>query len=335
MHLVKLFHSEQRGDTIVEVLIALAVLGSALGLSYATANRSLAGARQAQEHSEALQIAQGQLELLRSQATANPGLFTTGHPTYFCMDTAGLHNFSSNIHSASDLQDPANYDAACRGIGNGQFYNVSINDGINVDAQGNDDGTGNFTVSVIWDDVRTTGKDNVTLVYRLHQANATTNVANGGGITPSSAVLEDTGLAPQSVYGGTAPNTYLCYGSTPDANVAGGNGQSYIFCSSGTATGNVTAANPTSSITVYAREDQYNLPGDIEDAQMSVTAGGVTQVFPVTNTSGFSPYTITLGGPLAPNTYPVQIKLLNDNCCGPPGNYQDINLYIDKVLFNP
>ena len=41
----------QRGDTIIEVLIVLAVLGLAIGITYATANRSILNARQAQESS--------------------------------------------------------------------------------------------------------------------------------------------------------------------------------------------------------------------------------------------------------------------------------------------
>src|SRR5690606_3729104 len=55
-----------RGDTIVEVMVVLAILGLALSISYATANRSLIQTRQAQENAEATEIARGQVEALRT-----------------------------------------------------------------------------------------------------------------------------------------------------------------------------------------------------------------------------------------------------------------------------
>ncbi len=64
----------QRGDTIVEVMVVLAVLGLAMGISYATANRSLKNTRQAQENSEATALVKAQIEQLRSLAsTEQPG----------------------------------------------------------------------------------------------------------------------------------------------------------------------------------------------------------------------------------------------------------------------
>ena len=58
----------ERGDTIVEVMIVLAILGLAIGIAYSTANRSLLNARQAQENARATEIAQGQVEALVSLA---------------------------------------------------------------------------------------------------------------------------------------------------------------------------------------------------------------------------------------------------------------------------
>ena len=60
------FNSSQRGDTIVEVLIAMAVASSVLGITYATMNRNLLITRGAQERTEAAKLAQGQLEILKS-----------------------------------------------------------------------------------------------------------------------------------------------------------------------------------------------------------------------------------------------------------------------------
>lgn len=62
---MRLFQSN-RGDTIVEVLLALAVLGSVIVGAYSIATRSLNGVRVAQERSEATKIAEGQIESLKA-----------------------------------------------------------------------------------------------------------------------------------------------------------------------------------------------------------------------------------------------------------------------------
>jgi type II secretory pathway pseudopilin PulG len=53
------------GDTIVEVLICLAIMGFTLGAAYSIANRSLLSIRDAQERGEATKYAEIQLERLR------------------------------------------------------------------------------------------------------------------------------------------------------------------------------------------------------------------------------------------------------------------------------
>ncbi len=69
---------------MVEVLICLAILGLAISISYTTANRSLLVARNAQEHSAALQYLNSQVELARADAT-DANIYTSGT---FCMDSA-------------------------------------------------------------------------------------------------------------------------------------------------------------------------------------------------------------------------------------------------------
>ncbi len=54
-----------RGDTIVEVMLALVVMSVAIGVSYGVANRSLKGMRIAQERGEATKIAESQAERLK------------------------------------------------------------------------------------------------------------------------------------------------------------------------------------------------------------------------------------------------------------------------------
>jgi prepilin-type N-terminal cleavage/methylation domain-containing protein len=61
----------QSGDTIVEVLIAIVVVSMVLVAAYVTTTRSVNGIQDTEEHSEALQLAQTQLEFLHN-ATALP-----------------------------------------------------------------------------------------------------------------------------------------------------------------------------------------------------------------------------------------------------------------------
>lgn len=156
----------QSGDTIVEVIIVLAVLGLAIGISYATANRSLQATRQAEENTQATEILQGQLESLRSYAGINDS--ANSHYVYqasnaFCIDSTGnvvkstmLSNL--DVASATHTDIPTNYPGGCH-VNN--LYDIAI---------GYDESqTETFTARVTWDDVTGVGKDTVTLVYRLHK----------------------------------------------------------------------------------------------------------------------------------------------------------------------
>lgn len=76
----------QRGDTIVEVLIAIAVMSLVLGGAYVTTNRNLLATRAAQERSNALTLVESQLEQIKSLAiTDAASLFDTNIPTEFCI----------------------------------------------------------------------------------------------------------------------------------------------------------------------------------------------------------------------------------------------------------
>lgn len=77
----------QFGDTIVEVLIAIAIISSVLATSYAIMNSSVKSNQDSQEQASALKVAESQLELLK-------GWFATGNTlpvgvNNFCMKTSG------------------------------------------------------------------------------------------------------------------------------------------------------------------------------------------------------------------------------------------------------
>lgn len=142
----------QSGDTIVEVMIVLAVLGMAIGISYATANRSLLNARQAQEASLATEVVQAQVEGLQTLAAG--GTIYTASP--FCIIDTGS---GPAIHVISSSTD-----AACH-LGEDNRYAVTIN--WSGSHTGNNPDT--FTVKASWDDVEGQGTDTATLIYRIHQ----------------------------------------------------------------------------------------------------------------------------------------------------------------------
>ncbi len=59
------------GDTIVEVMVVLAILGSGIAISYSSVSRSLAMSQDAKERMEVTQLLQTQLEYVR-EAVLNP-----------------------------------------------------------------------------------------------------------------------------------------------------------------------------------------------------------------------------------------------------------------------
>jgi prepilin-type N-terminal cleavage/methylation domain-containing protein len=152
MYLRKLKLSNHRGDTIVEVMVVLAVLGMAIGISYATANASLLETRQAQENSEATELAQSQIEALRTltQPGATPNIFASAGP--YCL-VAAPPSYSLDTGSSC-------------AISGGSFnYTISV---MYLSPVTNPTTPDQFTVNVTWPDVQGYGNDQVTLVYRVH-----------------------------------------------------------------------------------------------------------------------------------------------------------------------
>ena len=151
---------QQTGDTIVEVMVVLAILGLATSISFATANRSLQSARQAQESSMATELLQTQVESLLSLRTGGT-IFTVAQPnppnsSYFCIDTSGATPVVS-APFGSNAVPGGSFPSACV-IGN---YYLSIQ----YSGPPND----NFTVEAQWSDVAGQGIDSATVVYGVHQ----------------------------------------------------------------------------------------------------------------------------------------------------------------------
>lgn len=75
----------QAGDTIVEVMIALMIIASILTGAFLLSNKSNDSMRSSQEHTEALQLLQGQIEQTRALATSGRQADLTNAPSPFCV----------------------------------------------------------------------------------------------------------------------------------------------------------------------------------------------------------------------------------------------------------
>lgn len=156
----------QYGDTIVEVLIALVVIGMAISLAYGTASRSLRANRQAQERSEALKRAEGQVERLKNMAadpTKSAALFAKTTP--FCLaDEGGVVNKLIDEGAipalASDPLSVPPYATACI---SDNLYHLSITP---------NSGTANqFSIRARWASLSNGGNEEVLINYRLYPEN--------------------------------------------------------------------------------------------------------------------------------------------------------------------
>jgi prepilin-type N-terminal cleavage/methylation domain-containing protein len=80
MLITRLLGKEQAGDTIIEVLIAIAIVGTILLGAYITTGKNVASIQDAQERTQALKLAEGQAESLRAATsiTASTNCFQAG-----------------------------------------------------------------------------------------------------------------------------------------------------------------------------------------------------------------------------------------------------------------
>lgn len=142
-----------RGDTIVEVMIVLAVLGLAISICYATANRSLMNARQAQENSEASELVSSQIEQIRANSLLPAGGASSNSPfavadnERFCFKGANRTMFTSS----NPLSEWGTYPNDCVS----GLYHIAI-------TRVGD----SFRVTAYWDSISGNGQDTVTMSYR-------------------------------------------------------------------------------------------------------------------------------------------------------------------------
>jgi type II secretory pathway pseudopilin PulG len=98
---IRMWHIGQRGDTIVEVLISIAVISLVLGGAYVTTNTSLMSTRAAQEQGDALKLVEGQIEQIKG--AVNDGVAATSLPgSGFCMRNGVAESVPANCKVKAD-----------------------------------------------------------------------------------------------------------------------------------------------------------------------------------------------------------------------------------------
>lgn len=157
----------ERGDTLVEVLIAMSIVAVVLGGAYLSSNKSLNTTQVAKERDIALRVAETQVERIRGFKTQSPNAPITNNS---CMSTT-----TSNVANSGSLPaltaDNLNsgggfYNTTCAMNSAGASYASSPN-GIpyytDIEVSGND-----YTVHVRW--LRSGGGQNqeTTLRYRYY-----------------------------------------------------------------------------------------------------------------------------------------------------------------------
>ena len=148
-------HKIQRGDTIVEVLLAMSVIGLVLGAAFSIANRSVSIGQDAQERTEALKIAETQLEIFRSEYRDNPAVSGRTQLNPFCFDV-----------SQPTLTIVNTDEAPCNLVnGNGQegLYRIEIRPPADPDTNTT------YQFVVLWQRQGTTEDSNVTVFYKPGQ----------------------------------------------------------------------------------------------------------------------------------------------------------------------
>ena len=145
----KMLHN-QHGDTIIEVVIAIAVLSLVLTAAFITSSNSLKATRDAQEHGEAQALVAGQLEKVKELAISAPANVFIG--STFCVGNSlnVISNLANCVFQSDGSAIPnAAYQPA---------YHTTINYRNNV-----------FTAKAVWDSATGHGQATVTMSYRLYQ----------------------------------------------------------------------------------------------------------------------------------------------------------------------
>lgn len=183
---------DERGDTIVEVLIAVAVVSFLLAGAYSLSSRSVKTLTDAQERGQALSVASAQVEYLRA-ANAFSATSDCFNPAGVAVTASGA---SCNYNSAGQNGCTAATSSYCYDV---QITPVASSSGGNSAASIST----TYKIAVTWDSLLG-NTSNVTLFYRIDIPNLA-YVSGGGG---DSAAIGSTGCAVSGTCGMPGGGSY-------------------------------------------------------------------------------------------------------------------------------
>lgn len=162
MRLKRFVSLDSHGDTIVEVLIVIMVLSVVLVSAYGVATRSQKANQQTQEHTQALKIAEGQLENLK----AYDGSAIAADKFCFQPNGTVVTGFGSgSINPVVNDDNFSRYPTTCRQIPDGgSCTSYCYYVGVSRSPASADPNL--YTVTVRWDGINGR-KEEVKLLYRL------------------------------------------------------------------------------------------------------------------------------------------------------------------------
>lgn len=152
--------TRERGDTLVEVMVAIVIVATVIGGAYVVSNRSLQSTRSAQERSSALKLGEAQLEQLKNQVTADSTkIFGAAVPTNFCLasDATGTHVYDFT-NAAQKVNCITNATGTPTPITTPPVYTI------NIVRTGN-----SFKLNETWVDFSGRFSDSLQLNYRAYQ----------------------------------------------------------------------------------------------------------------------------------------------------------------------
>ena len=181
----------QTGDTIIEVLLSITILGLVLGGAYALANRNLSSGISAEKRNQALAAAQSQAEfIINAQNTGGSALDK-------------YKNFSGDFCILSDGNPKAKDSNECKTY-NDQPYSLTVHYSSNL-----------FTVTAMWTSANSrSDQDKLTLYYKLPG----TYAGSGTPVLPSSSPAPSSPPAPAP--SPPASGSIVRYGSFESGNLS-------------------------------------------------------------------------------------------------------------------
>ena len=142
-----MFVRGQRGDTIVEVLVAMTILSLSLATAFVSTSHSFQSGTVANQRQSATSLGQQQIEFIKT----NPNAYQNNDPNGFCVGTTGSD--MGRLIPISSADGPK-----CQQTGDNKQYSVTDT----FDTQ-----TGLFTIKTTWQGSGSGNTEQLALYYRI------------------------------------------------------------------------------------------------------------------------------------------------------------------------